>query len=139
APRPSPRRAARHTPETDVPPRNHAETVLCDIWAQVLAVDRVSVVDRFVDLGGDSLLAMLVAARALEAGLHITAEQLGRAATVAELASVAIIAATPGASREPRQEAEAGPVPFTPRLHKYFSDTGLHSRGGIECVSFDAR
>jgi non-ribosomal peptide synthase protein (TIGR01720 family) len=104
-----------------------------------LDVDRVSVVDRFVDLGGDSLLAMLVAARALEAGLHITADQLGRAATVAELASVAIVAPTPCASREPGQEAEAGPVPFTPKLHYYFSDTGQHSRGGIECVSFDAR
>src|SRR5262249_4182799 len=136
---PSPSQADRHTAETYVPPCNHAETVLCDLWAQVLDVDRVSVVDRFVDLGGDSLLAMLVAARALEAGLHITAEQLGRAATVAELASVAIIAPTTGASHEPGQEAEAGPVPFTPRLHRYFSDTGQHSRGSIECVSFEAR
>ena len=105
----------------------------------MLDVDRVSVADRFVDLGGDSLSAMLVAAGALEAGLHITADQLGRAATVAELASVVIIAPTPGASREPGQEAEAGAVPFTPSLHYYFSDTGQHSRGGIECVSFDAR
>src|SRR6516162_4039338 len=136
---PSPRQADWQTAETYVPPRNHAEKVLCDIWAQVLDVDRVSVADRFVDLGGDSLLAMLVAARALEAGLHITAEELGRAATVAELASLAIIAPTSGASREPGQEAEAGPVPLPPRLHYYFSDTGQHSRRGIECVSFDAR
>src|SRR5262249_59210097 len=58
---PSPGQADRHTAETYVPPRNHAEKVLCDIWAGVLDVDRVSVVDRFVALGGDSLLAMLVA------------------------------------------------------------------------------
>src|SRR5262249_25126177 len=58
---------------------------------------------------------------------------------VAELASVASIAPTPGASREPGQEAEAGPVPLTPSLHNYSSDTRQHSRGGIECVSFDAR
>ena len=72
---PPPSHADRHKAETYVSPRNHAERVLCDIWAQVLGMDRVSVADRFVDLGGDSLLAMLVAARALEAGLHITAEQ----------------------------------------------------------------
>jgi amino acid adenylation domain-containing protein/non-ribosomal peptide synthase protein (TIGR01720 family) len=136
---PSPRQVDRPTAETYVPPRNHAEEVLCDIWAQVLDVDRVSVVDRFVDMGGDSLSAMLVVARALEAGLDITAGQFGRAATVAELASVAIIAPNPSARREPGQEAEAGPVPFTPKLHYYFSDTGQHSRGGIESVSFDAR
>src|SRR5215469_1772094 len=95
---PARRPADRHTAEAYVPPRNHAEKVLCDIWAEVLAVDRVSVVDRFVDLGGDSLLGMLVVALALEAGLHITAEQLGRAATVAELASAAIVAPTSDAS-----------------------------------------
>ena len=136
---PSPGRADRHAAETYVPPRNHAETVLCDLWAQVLDVDRVSVADRFVDLGGDSLLAMLVAARALEAGLRITAQQLGRAATVAELASVASLAPTRAASREPGQEAEAGPVPLTPGLHRYFSDPEQRSRGSIECASFDAR
>src|SRR5215469_15199330 len=95
---PSPRQADRHAAEAYVPPRNHAEKVLCDIWAEVLDVARVSVVDRFVDLGGDSLLGMLVVALALEAGLHITAEQLGRAATVAELASAAIVAPTSDAS-----------------------------------------
>jgi amino acid adenylation domain-containing protein/non-ribosomal peptide synthase protein (TIGR01720 family) len=49
-----------------VPPRSPAEAALARIWADVLAVDRVGVDDDFFALGGDSILAIRVAARLRE-------------------------------------------------------------------------
>jgi acyl carrier protein len=45
-------------------PRTDAERVIAGIWAEVLGVDRVGVDDNFLDLGGDSVRSLSVAARA---------------------------------------------------------------------------
>ena len=49
---PAPRRSEYRPPATDV------ESAVCDIYSQVLGVERVGVDDSFFDLGGDSLSAM---------------------------------------------------------------------------------
>ncbi|MEO6889068.1 MAG: amino acid adenylation domain-containing protein [Ktedonobacteraceae bacterium] len=46
-----------------VAPRTSMESLLADIWADVLGVERVSITDNFFDLGGHSLLATQVIAR----------------------------------------------------------------------------
>jgi amino acid adenylation domain-containing protein len=46
-----------------VGPQTAVEETLCKIWAEVLRVDRVSVVDNFFDLGGNSLSAFRVISR----------------------------------------------------------------------------
>ncbi len=46
-----------------VPPRNAEEEILVDIWSDVLERDDVGVYDDFFELGGQSLLATMVAAR----------------------------------------------------------------------------
>ncbi|MDP4142883.1 MAG: amino acid adenylation domain-containing protein [Bacillota bacterium] len=50
-------------PDLDVPyvaPINEIERRLCEIWIQILCIDRVGTQDGFFDLGGDSLLAMQI-------------------------------------------------------------------------------
>lgn len=54
-----------------VPPSNEIETVLCDIWQEVLGVNQISIHDDFFVLGGHSLLATRVMAL-LRSKLDIT-------------------------------------------------------------------
>jgi acyl carrier protein len=67
-------------------PRTKTEAALADVWAQVLDVPRVGVHDDFFHLGGDSLQAATVLARASDIfGAPLPPESLFVAATVADL------------------------------------------------------
>lgn len=70
-----------------VAPRTPLEIALADIWRTVLNVEDVGIDDTFVDLGGDSLQAAQVLARASNAwGVDLPFEVLQTAPTVALLA-----------------------------------------------------
>ncbi|WP_158633264.1 non-ribosomal peptide synthetase [Amycolatopsis sp. WAC 04182] len=70
-------------------PVTEAERVLCGLFAEVLGIDRAGVDDGFFELGGDSILAVRVAARAAKAGLLVTPSQIFGERTPARLAAVA--------------------------------------------------
>lgn len=74
--------------ETFVAPRNELESVIAQIWREVLGVDRLSVHDDFFKLGGHSLLATQIIARVRKA-LHVELplRSLFDLSTVAELAA----------------------------------------------------
>jgi hypothetical protein len=77
-----------------IAPRTPVEALLAGIWAEVLGLEQVGVHDDFLDLGGDSLLAGQVVARAVHefaADLPLTA--LYAAPTVAAMALVVTQAA----------------------------------------------
>lgn len=46
-----------------VAPRNDIETTLCQIWQEVLGIEKVGVLDNFFEIGGHSLLATQVLSR----------------------------------------------------------------------------
>jgi amino acid adenylation domain-containing protein/non-ribosomal peptide synthase protein (TIGR01720 family) len=69
-------------------PAHAVEEILSGIYAQVLGLDRVGVDDSFFELGGDSILAMQVVARARAAGLVCRPRDLFVEQTVARLAGV---------------------------------------------------
>jgi amino acid adenylation domain-containing protein len=67
--------------------RNHWETTICDLYAQVLGVEEVGIHDDFLELGGDSLLAEeLLSEMHSRLGVVLPTSVLVEAPTVAELA-----------------------------------------------------
>ncbi|WP_414447724.1 amino acid adenylation domain-containing protein [Burkholderia sp. 22PA0099] len=89
-------RRALPLPETDTEaaanyeaPQDGAETELAAIWSALLRGARVGRRDDFFELGGDSILALQIVARARQAGYVLTARQIFEQATIAELAAVA--------------------------------------------------
>ncbi|OSC36600.1 non-ribosomal peptide synthetase, partial [Mycobacterium decipiens] len=73
-------------------PGGVVEEVLAGIYAQVLGLDRVGVDDSFFDLGGDSILAIQVVARARGAGVLCRPRDVFAEQTVAGVARVATVA-----------------------------------------------
>lgn len=67
-------------------PRTETERVLAGIWAEVLGLAQVGITDNFYQLGGDSILGIMVVSKAKKAGLPITAKDVFRRQTIAELA-----------------------------------------------------
>ncbi|MFJ8013284.1 amino acid adenylation domain-containing protein [Streptomyces sp. NPDC096339] len=70
-------------------PATEAERVLSGLFAELLGLDRVGVDESILALGGDSIVAMRLAARAAKAGLLVTPSQIFEERTPARLAAVA--------------------------------------------------
>jgi len=60
---PAPDGARPELEGTFVAPRTPVESLIAEIWQELLGVERVGVYDNFFDLGGHSLLSMRVVAR----------------------------------------------------------------------------
>lgn len=75
-------------PQSFVPPQTPTESLIAEIWQQVLNIDRVGRFENFFDLGGYSLAAVQVVARLEERlGVRINPRQM-MLQTLAQLASV---------------------------------------------------
>lgn len=75
--------------KTPSAPRNDVEKTLLAIWREVLRREDIGVEDNFFDLGGDSVIAMQIVARAQAKGLVLVPTQLFEHQTVAAQALVA--------------------------------------------------
>ncbi|MET0136113.1 MAG: amino acid adenylation domain-containing protein, partial [Kibdelosporangium sp.] len=99
-----------------VRPRTPVESVLAEIWADVLGVPQVGVEDDFFGLGGDSILSIQVVSRARQAGLRLTSKDVFLQPTVARLAAVTT-------EHEGEVLAEIkGPAPLTPIQQWFFAN-----------------
>jgi non-ribosomal peptide synthetase component F len=78
-------------PHEYIAPRTAVETVLADIWANVLSVERVGVTDNFFDLGGHSLKAAQLFSRTRETfRVNLPLRSLFEATTVDSLAQIIV-------------------------------------------------
>ena len=96
-------------------PRTPTERALTQLWKELLQRNVVGVRDGFFKLGGDSILAIKMAARASQAGIKLTVRQIFEHPTIEQLAKVAGAA---GGVAE--QEIVQGEVPLTPIQCSFF-------------------
>ncbi|MTK33856.1 amino acid adenylation domain-containing protein [Nocardia seriolae] len=96
-------------------PSTERERLLAEVFAAVLGVESVAADDNFFALGGDSIVAIQLVARAKAAGLGLRARDVFEHKTVAGLAAVAsevtatVVEELPG--------GPVGPVALTPIVH----------------------
>ncbi|WP_280378793.1 non-ribosomal peptide synthetase, partial [Nocardia wallacei] len=90
-------------PQVDRPdyraPEGPAETVVAASFADVLGIERVGAHDSFFALGGDSIMAILLVARARGRGVRFSAQDVFEQRTVAALAALAATTPTDTGSR----------------------------------------
>ena len=132
---PAPEGAAEVKAEGYQAPRDRVEQVLAELWAKVLRLERVGIHDNYFALGGDSILSIQIIARAAEQGVRILPRHVFTHQTIAELATVATVAAP--------AEAEQGPVtgeaPLTPVQRWFFAQEHPEPGHWNLGVLFDAR
>ena len=98
---PAPERADRSASHVQVAPRTAAERKMAEVWARVLGIDEVGVLDTFFELGGHSLLAARLVAEVGESfGVELELPDLFRAPTVARLTALASGQLDPVGDRE---------------------------------------
>jgi amino acid adenylation domain-containing protein/non-ribosomal peptide synthase protein (TIGR01720 family) len=114
---PAPDRLTQARDAGYAPPRNATEAALCRIWSEALHVENPGIHDSFFALGGDSIIAMQIVARASREGFRLLPKQILQHPTVAELA----IAAEPPDSLRPAIGPPTGPSPLTPVQRRFFS------------------
>ncbi len=103
--------------QTYTAPHTPNEKILVNIWMEVLKVELVGVHTNFFEAGGDSIISLLVIARAQQAGLVLTPKQIFQHQTIAALAKVAGVATLDTS----QQETTRGTVPLTPIQHWFFA------------------
>ncbi|MBL1118953.1 amino acid adenylation domain-containing protein, partial [Streptomyces sp. 110] len=114
-------------------PRTPTEELLCRLYGEILGLERVSAEASFFELGGDSILTMLLVSVARRAGLVIAPYQVFELATPARLADVA---EPLDAGAAPGDRARgAGHVPLSPAMHDLLDREGLQGPGGPEVAA----
>jgi len=105
-------------------PRTELEGTLTAVWAEVLRLERIGVLDSFFDLGGHSLSAARIASRVQELfGLELSLQQFLSVPTIAGLAEW--IAQTCLVSRRVSEQLLLKPVPRDRRLPLSFAQQRL--------------
>ena len=68
-----------------VAPQTRQQTLLVNLWSQFLPVESVGIDDNFFDLGGDSIIAIQIAAKTTQAGFPFSPQQIMQQGTIAQL------------------------------------------------------
>jgi len=115
---PSPQRHHLAVEQIAAAPRNASESALVAVWREVLNLPDVGIHDNFLELGGDSILAIQIVSKARASGLHFSASDLFNHPTVAGLAKASQTQRREIAGTQP----PAGPIAPTP-IQQWFLES----------------
>ncbi len=97
------------------PPETPLQKTLATIWREILGVEQIGLDDNFYDLGGDSIGAIRISAKARRQGLDLEPAELFDAPTVRGLAeSLTGRLSSPESAEAPPQEEPGGPALLLP-------------------------
>ncbi|MFF3731965.1 amino acid adenylation domain-containing protein [Streptomyces sp. NPDC002476] len=121
-------RAALPAPDLDTlttsrGPDTETETLLCQVFAEVLGLTQVGVDDSFFELGGDSITSIQLVGTCRRAGLTLSVRDVFEHRTIRSLAEAVAARAADGPGAVVSL-AGVGPLPATPIIH------WLRERGG---------
>jgi len=126
------------------PARTPTETLLAQIWGEILGIEQVGIYDNFFELGGDSVLGVQVAGKANAAGVRLSPKHLFDYQCVADLAT-AVDAGLASQSSVPGEVA--GPQPLLanqcwlkermPEFRSWISVTILEAREPIDLAALE--
>ena len=74
-----------------VAPRNATEQAMCEVWQEVLKLDRVGVEDNFFGLGGDSILSIRIVSMLKSRGIVFDVRDIFKHQTIEQLAAQAVL------------------------------------------------
>ena len=100
-----------------IAPENKEESVMCDVFEEVLGIEKVGIKDNFFELGGDSIKAMRIVSKAREKGYQITVKDLIHCQSVKELYTQGCIDAV---KMRYSQEELTGDIPLAPIQLMFF-------------------
>ena len=84
---PTPELKQEETTSSIVAPKTDLQKTICDIYSEVLGLERVGITDNFFLIGGTSILAIKVAMKCMLKGLHVVYSEIFQYAMPAELAA----------------------------------------------------
>ncbi|TPG68247.1 amino acid adenylation domain-containing protein [Brevibacillus laterosporus] len=96
--------------------RDEEEEILTTVWRQVLGEDTISIHERFIDLGGDSIKAMKVVSELYKLGYKLQIKDLFEYPTIIELRPH-----VQPINHRANQDVVQGLVPLTPIQHWFFA------------------
>ncbi|MFX0576618.1 amino acid adenylation domain-containing protein [Nocardia nepalensis] len=110
-------------------PVSAVESIIAEVFAAVLGVERVGLDDSFFALGGDSILSIQLVSRAKARGVVFTPRDVFDHRTVAALAEIAMLAG----ESEPQRLAElpgagVGEIPLTPIMAAALANGSSYQR-----------
>ena len=113
-----------------VEPRTETERKVAALWAELLGAERVGAEDRFLELGGHSLIAMRVVGRLRrELNVSIPLDPLLRGDTVAQVAAL-VDAALSAAQSTPAVASEPSLAPVARASYRRVAPGGGGNAGG---------
>ncbi|XOS94644.1 condensation domain-containing protein [Brevibacillus laterosporus] len=107
-----------HRGQDYVAPTNLVQSILSQIWSDVLGNENIGIHDNFFELGGDSIKAIQISARLNKHNLKVKMRELFKNPTIAELSLL-----VQEIVQEIDQGVVEGNIPLTPIQHWFFSQT----------------
>ncbi|MCR5686241.1 MAG: amino acid adenylation domain-containing protein [Lachnospiraceae bacterium] len=115
-------------------PQNELQSILCEVFAEVLGVSRVGINDSFFDLGGDSIKGIQVTGQLYAKGLKLRMRQLFDTPTVKELEPYVTKIEVEGATGEEEGEGSITPI------QRYFFHKDFEGKNDWnQSVTFDVK